>query len=111
MAADKIEFPADAFHMVTQLNWEEDVIWNGEDIKHKVLSKLNSKSNAAGWVPSSMSRTAGSFSQRPGVKPELQIRLATLGKKLPENDDDTWYSIFPVENEELVYGKWEDEDI
>ena len=111
VAADKIEFPADAFHMVTQLNWEEDVIWNGEDIKHKVLSKLNSKSNAAGWVPSSMSRTAGSFSQRPGVKPELQIRLATLGKKLPENDDDTWYSIFPVENEELVYGKWEDEVI
>ena len=109
--AQKIEFPPDAFHMVTQLNWEEDVIWNGEDIKHKVLSKLNSKSNAAGWVPSSMSRTAGSFSQRPGVKPELQIRLATLGKKLPENDDDTWYSIFPVENEELVYGKWEDEVI
>ena len=72
----KIELPADAFHMVTQLNWEEDVIWNGEDIKHKVLSKLNSKSNAAGWVPSSMSRTAGSFSQRPGVKPELQIRYS-----------------------------------
>ena len=110
-AADNIEFPADSFHIMTQLNLEEDVIWNGEDIKHKVLSKLNSKSNAAGWVPSSMSRTAGSFSQRPGVKPELQIRLATLGKKLPENDDDTWYSIFPVENEELVYGKWEDKDI
>ena len=52
----KIEFPADAFHMVTQLNWEDDIIWNGEDIKHKVLSKLNSKSNAAGWVPSSLSR-------------------------------------------------------
>ena len=109
--APKIEFSADAFHMVTQLNWEDDIIWNGEDIKHKVLSKLNSKSNAAGWVPSSLSRTAGSFSQRPGVKPELQIRLATLGKKLPQNDDDTWYSIFPVENEELVYGRWEDEVI
>lgn len=24
------------------------------------------------------------------------------------NLDDTWYSIFPVENEELVYGRWED---
>ena len=71
--------------MVTQLNWEEDVIWNGEDIKHKVLAKLNSKSNAAGWVPSSMSRTAGSFSQRPGVSAELQIRLATLGKMI-DND-------------------------
>ena len=107
----KIEFPPEAFHMVTQVNWEEDIIWNGEDIKHKVQSKLNSKSNAAGWVPSSMSRTAGSYFQIPGVKPELQILLATLGKKLPENDDDTWYSIFHVENEELVYGRWEDEVI
>lgn len=25
--------------------------------------------------------------------------------------DDTWYSIFPVENEELVYGCWENEVI
>ena len=23
-------------------------------------------------------------------------------------EDDTWYSIFPVENEELVYSRWED---
>lgn len=28
-----------------------------------------------------------------------------------DNGDDTWYSIFPVENEELVYGTWEDEII
>lgn len=48
----------------------------------KVLSKLNAKANAAGWVPSSLNRTAVSFSQqRPGVKPELQIRLATLGTR------------------------------
>ena len=41
---------------------------------------MNAKANAAGWVPSSLNRTAVSFSQqRPGVKPELQIRLATLG--------------------------------
>lgn len=26
-------------------------------------------------------------------------------------EDDTWYSIFPVENEELVYGQWEEEVI
>merc|ERR1719341_2755870 len=92
----KIEYPPDAFHMVTQLRWEDDIIWNGEDVRQKVLAKLNSKSNAAGWVPSTASRTANSFSQQ---RPELQIRLATLGKKLPENFDDTWYSIFPVENE------------
>lgn len=28
-----------------------------------------------------------------------------------EGEDNTWYSIFPVENEELVYGTWEDDVI
>ena len=32
-----------------QMNWEEDVVWNGDDIRHKVMQKLNSKSNAAGY--------------------------------------------------------------
>ena len=44
----KREILDDAFLMVTQANWEDDVIWNGDDIKHKVLQKLNNKSNAAG---------------------------------------------------------------
>lgn len=30
------EFSDDAFLMVSQLHWEDDVIWNGDDIKHKV---------------------------------------------------------------------------
>lgn len=32
----------DAFLMVSQLHWEDDVIWNGDDVKHKVslLRKL-----------------------------------------------------------------------
>lgn len=34
-----------------------------------------------------------------------------INPKSKEEVDDTWYSIFPVENEELVYGKWEDEVI
>ena len=27
---------ADSYHMITQYNWEEDIIWNGDDVKHKV---------------------------------------------------------------------------
>ncbi|XP_043261805.1 transcription initiation factor TFIID subunit 1 isoform X2 [Colletes gigas] len=130
------EFSDDAFLMVSQLHWEDDVIWNGDDIKHKVLQKLNSKNNAAGWVPSSGNRTAQAFSQ-PGkgapVPVASNIRLATSQITTPlhmqsqknkmnmnkgsqqqtreENYDDTWYSIFPVENEELVYGLWEEEVI
>ncbi|KAK9885772.1 hypothetical protein WA026_013642 [Henosepilachna vigintioctopunctata] len=117
-------FPDDAFLMVTQLHWEDDVVWDGNDIKHKVLQKLNSKTNAAGWVPSSGNRTAQAFSQpgksggiggaaairmppatMPVIKPKTPIGLLN---KQRDDIDDTWYSIFPVENEDLVYGKWED---
>ncbi|XP_072748281.1 transcription initiation factor TFIID subunit 1 isoform X2 [Anoplolepis gracilipes] len=129
------EFADDAFLMVSQLHWEDDVVWNGDDIKHKVMQKMNSKNNAAGWVPSSGNRTAQAFSQ-PGkgapVTVAPNVRLATsqivtplhmqsqknkmnMGKgnqqQREENYDDTWYSIFPVENEELVYGLWEEEVI
>ncbi|XP_016997522.2 transcription initiation factor TFIID subunit 1 isoform X6 [Drosophila takahashii] len=116
----------DAFLMVSQLHWEDDVVWDGNDIKAKVLQKLNSKTNAAGWLPSSGSRTAGAFSQ-PG-KTSLPVGnssgsskqgSAASSKKAQQNaqakpaeaPDDTWYSLFPVENEELIYHKWEDEVI
>lgn len=123
------DYPDDSYLMVSQLQWEDDVIWNGEDIKHKVLAKLNNKNNAAGWVPSILNRTASAFSQQakslagssllgPSQKSMAQTILSKSGSKpgLTKSDaaderDDTWYSIFPVENEELVYGCWEDEVI
>ncbi|XP_011211666.2 transcription initiation factor TFIID subunit 1 isoform X2 [Bactrocera dorsalis] len=116
----------DAFLMVSQLHWEDEVVWDGNDIKAKVLQKLNSKTIAAGWLPSSGSRTAGAFSQ-PGKTMPVSGNTGSgkaqggsssskkanqiLQSKVPEAVDDTWYSIFPVENEELIYGKWEDEII
>ncbi|KAF7268302.1 hypothetical protein GWI33_018568 [Rhynchophorus ferrugineus] len=120
------QFPDDAFLMVTQLHWEEDVVWDGNDIKYKVTQKLNSKTNAAGWVPTSGNRTAQAFSQPGKTGTSLRLPstpnppLAGMKQKTqmppikPRNDqeqDDTWYSIFPVENEDLVYGKWEDDVI
>lgn len=112
-------FPDDSFLMVSQLQWEDDVIWDGSEIKQKVLARLNSKSNAAGWVPTSVSRTAQQFSHpRPQQPAPMQPKPATAAasaNKGPDNsidgEDNTWYSIFPVENEELVYGTWEDEVI
>ncbi|CAG9761722.1 unnamed protein product [Ceutorhynchus assimilis] len=119
-------YPDDAFLMVTQLHWEDDVVWDGNDIKHKVMQKLNSKTNAAGWVPSSGNRTAQAFSQ-PGKVGTSNIRMPptpspTVIKskkdiippkplRVEPEQDDTWYSIFPVENEDLVYGRWEDDVI
>ena len=46
------EYPDDAFSMVTQYNWEDDIIWNADDPKHKLGNKR--KNNAAGlrFLPS-----------------------------------------------------------
>ena len=32
------DFADDAYLMVSQLHWEDEVVWNGDDIKHKVMS-------------------------------------------------------------------------
>lgn len=103
--------PDDAFLMVSQLHWEDDVVWDGNAIKDKVEQKLNSKTNAAGWLPSSGSRTAGAVigKSASGVTPTVKDSKSSLpmGKynkhmsKQQEETDDTWYSIFPVENGEL----------
>ena len=33
---EKIEYPDDAYHMVTQLHWEDDIIWNADDVRTQV---------------------------------------------------------------------------
>ncbi|XP_060106041.1 transcription initiation factor TFIID subunit 1 isoform X8 [Heteronotia binoei] len=117
------------FLMVTQLQWEDDVIWNGEDIKHK--GTKTQRASLAGWLPSSMTRNATAYNAQQGLNRSgsllnLPVPLvqkpsvaAVLGiakgkeKQLPEqqaflDEDKPWFSIFPIDNEELVYGRWED---
>ncbi|XP_075576988.1 transcription initiation factor TFIID subunit 1 isoform X6 [Pelecanus crispus] len=86
------------FLMVTQLQWEDDVIWNGEDVKHK--GTKTQRASLAGWLPSSMTRNATAYNAQQGFC--LMIVAVSL------DEDKPWYSIFPIDNEELVYGRWED---
>ncbi|XP_071504650.1 transcription initiation factor TFIID subunit 1-like [Diadema antillarum] len=132
----------DCFDMVTQLAWENDVIWDAEEVKDKVLSSTSA--NNAGWVPTLANRTALAYYQQQGQRevdylgPNYNERTAvkvvgpmlsdlTNGKlaKIPstppkqsqnaappqEKSESTWYSIFPADNEELVYKRWEDDII
>uniref|UniRef100_A0A8C8HCE5 Transcription initiation factor TFIID subunit n=1 Tax=Oncorhynchus tshawytscha TaxID=74940 RepID=A0A8C8HCE5_ONCTS len=78
------------FLMVTQLQWEDDIIWNGEDVKHK--GTKTQRASLAGWLPSSMTRNANAYN----------------AQQASHEDDAPWFSIFPIDNEELVYGRWED---
>uniref|UniRef100_A0A3P9QEK6 Transcription initiation factor TFIID subunit n=1 Tax=Poecilia reticulata TaxID=8081 RepID=A0A3P9QEK6_POERE len=82
------------FLMVTQLQWEDDIIWNGEDVKHK--GTKTQRASLAGWLPSSMTRNANAYNAQQG---ESRTSL---------EEDCLWFSIFPIDNEELVYGRWED---
>lgn len=115
--------PDDAFHLVTQLQWENDIIWNPDEIKQKILAKLNDKHLASGWLPSGDNRTATAFTQqnRATTAPKPSLPSSSLKKSDKKNaesisneqvqDDKTCYSIFPIENDELVYSLWENEVI
>uniref|UniRef100_A0A8C4V577 Transcription initiation factor TFIID subunit n=1 Tax=Falco tinnunculus TaxID=100819 RepID=A0A8C4V577_FALTI len=91
------------FLMVTQLQWEDDVIWNGEDVKHK--GTKTQRASLAGWLPSSMTRNATAYNAQQGAK---SITTGKTETWVSLDEDKPWYSIFPIDNEELVYGRWED---
>lgn len=114
------------FLMVTQLQWEDDIIWNGEEVKHK--GTKTQRASLAGWLPSSMTRNANAYNAQQGLtRSNSQLTLPPVppapkasmisGSKRDKNSQDnqacqeedmSWHSIFPIDNEELVYGRWED---
>ncbi|XP_073670754.1 transcription initiation factor TFIID subunit 1 isoform X4 [Paramisgurnus dabryanus] len=114
------------FLMVTQLQWEDDIIWNGEDVKNK--GTKTQRASLAGWLPTSMTRNANAYNAQQGLSrsnsqllpptpPPLVKTPSITGSKrdkhnhdhqVSHEDDTPWFSIFPIDNEELVYGRWED---
>nr|XP_015206924.1 PREDICTED: transcription initiation factor TFIID subunit 1 isoform X2 [Lepisosteus oculatus] len=118
------------FLMVTQLRWEEDIIWNGEDVKHK--GTKTQRASLAGWLPSSMTRNANAYNAQQGLSRSNSQLVPPTPPPLPKatppgtqgsgkirdkhsqeqqvsmEEDSPWFSIFPIDNEELVYGRWED---
>lgn len=131
METTQLTDPDDCFHMISQLPWEEEVIWDGQDEAHRIMTKIGKKCHAAGWIPSAMHRRASDFNHqvrdttttsRPQNSTQQSQSNSTIGgsgsgggrgskhdknKQVVDESDPTWYSIFPVENEDLVYGDWE----
>lgn len=123
-------FSDDAFLMVTQLHWEDDVIWNAEDLKPEAKSKFHSKFKSVGGrlkgpdrlfpisrynyqhrLPGYLQMSANErnfFSHRPMVF-KTPYSMQPLTTK--DRDDDSWKSDLPFDNEDLMYSTWEDEVI
>uniref|UniRef100_A0A7N8YMY2 Transcription initiation factor TFIID subunit n=1 Tax=Mastacembelus armatus TaxID=205130 RepID=A0A7N8YMY2_9TELE len=124
--APEVSLENELFLMVTQLQWEDDIIWNGEDVKHK--GTKTQRASLAGWLPSSMTRNANAYNAQQGLTrsnsqlvpptpPPMPKVPSISGSKREKNSHDNqtsleedcpWFSIFPIDNEELVYGRWED---
>ncbi|XP_059142595.1 transcription initiation factor TFIID subunit 1-like [Physella acuta] len=99
----------DRYLMVTQQRWEDKIIWDGEKSKQKVLEEHKKNAEFAGWVPSTNNRT---FAQSRSQSGFLQRSKSIIAK--PDSEmgrDSEWFSIFPVENEALIYKNWEDDII
>uniref|UniRef100_A0A7N5ZVY0 Transcription initiation factor TFIID subunit n=1 Tax=Anabas testudineus TaxID=64144 RepID=A0A7N5ZVY0_ANATE len=95
------------FLMVTQLQWEDDIIWNGEDVKHK--GTKTQRASLAGWLPSSMTRNANAYNAQSFYPTPTSHCLHCFCSSAASLEEDCpWFSIFPIDNEELVYGRWED---
>lgn len=62
---DRSALENEVFLMVTQLKWEDDIIWNGEDVKHK--GTKTQRASLAGWLPSSMTRNANAYNAQQGL--------------------------------------------
>ncbi|XP_066515590.1 transcription initiation factor TFIID subunit 1 [Hoplias malabaricus] len=124
--ADVSQLEDELFLMVTQLQWEDDIIWNGEDVKHK--GTKTQRASLAGWLPSSMTRNANAYNAQQGLNRSNSLLVPPTPPPIPKSpsitgskrekhnhdhlvcqeDDMPWFSIFPIDNEELVYGRWED---
>ncbi|XP_077597107.1 transcription initiation factor TFIID subunit 1 isoform X3 [Stigmatopora nigra] len=123
---ERMALENELFLMVTQLQWEDDIIWNGEDVKHK--GTKSQRASLAGWLPSSMTRNANAYNAQQGLARSNSLLVTPTPHLLPktlsitgikrdksshdhqsnQEDDAPWFSIFPIDNEELVYGRWED---
>ncbi|CAF4953627.1 unnamed protein product, partial [Rotaria sp. Silwood1] len=87
---------------VNLIRWEDDIIYDTSILRDK-LDLNTPKIRYCGWVPTTNYRSLASFQKN------------VFGKNVDylenTNDDDakykSWYSIFPIDNYDLMYGDWE----
>lgn len=95
--ADDFEPPEDAFLMVSQEHWEDKVLW---DIPYTPAPPLSGMGGT--WKP--LSETSASYSR------QLSAGHSTTEGGV-SSDSGPHQSMFPIENYELAYYRWEDDII
>lgn len=115
--------PPENFNLVCLKKWEDDIIWSSDEYHPKENSTV--LRNLAGWVPSVNIRTMKAYLSQLANKGKASTEslvsanmLKNFDKAIPTMNKDPnshkvsdWYSLFPIENKELLYGRWEDKII
>jgi len=87
---------------VNLIRWEDEIIFDSNTLRDRLDLNLNTpKIRYCGWVPTTQYRSLGSFQK--SVFGKNVDYLETEDDKNPKN----WYSIFPIDNYDLMYGDWE----
>lgn len=121
---EKKVFPDDAFLMVSQLHWEDDVIWNGTEIKPEIVDKMKLKWKSVGGRISDrfssqnyQNRFSGHIQMqriRDNYNRQMLLKYpySMHGPMYRETEEEElWKSVFKFENEDLITGTWEKEII
>ncbi|VBB26358.1 unnamed protein product [Acanthocheilonema viteae] len=115
-------FPPETFLPVNLIRWEDDIILDEEQARRQILKNLASqppdKLPECGWVPTQQTRNYESFMTafktrafeqmfaKPGTFPPLNSANLDFPKEPTPS-----HSIFPMENYDLLYTRWEDDII
>uniref|UniRef100_A0A1I7VSZ5 Bromodomain containing protein n=1 Tax=Loa loa TaxID=7209 RepID=A0A1I7VSZ5_LOALO len=115
-------FSPETFLPVNLIRWEDDIILDEEQARQQILKGLASqppdKLPECGWIPTQQTRNYESFItafktrafeqmfSKPGTLPSLN----SVNLDFPKEPTPS-HSLFPMENYDLLYTRWEDDII
>uniref|UniRef100_A0AAF5PPD9 Bromodomain containing protein n=1 Tax=Wuchereria bancrofti TaxID=6293 RepID=A0AAF5PPD9_WUCBA len=115
-------FPPETFLPVNLIRWEDDIMLDEEQARRQILKGLASQSSdklpECGWIPTQQTRNYESFMiafktrtfEQMFSKSGTFSSLNSANLNFPKEPTPS-HSLFPMENYDLLYTKWEDDVI
>ncbi|GMR42308.1 hypothetical protein PMAYCL1PPCAC_12503, partial [Pristionchus mayeri] len=118
---------AELFLPYNLMHWEDQIVVDGETIRKRILDDLKrGEQPKGGWIPTQNLRTFESFMHALKTKRlelilnvkssnqqtgDVNASLSSGGQPDSISEPSSSYSIFPMENNEIVTSNWEDQVI
>ncbi|VDK77693.1 unnamed protein product [Onchocerca ochengi] len=115
-------FPPETFLPVNLIRWEDDIILDEEQARRQILKSLASQPSDKlpeyGWIPTQQTRNYESFMtafrtrafEQMFTKSGTLPPLSSAALDFPKEPTPS-HSLFPMENYDLLYTRWEDDII